>query len=139
MRRGNCAIQARAAAPSSRSAWANQAAASRCEALLAITHHHVDAGRAHEIDGRSRVGPVGDHVAGTDGARRRNPEPRGFVEQRTRRFEIAVGPAKYDRGAVAMQLVGFAHARRPPTRLNIWLRAEGEAAGRQLASALTRT
>jgi hypothetical protein len=87
------------------------------ETLLAIAHDDVNARRAHEADGRGRIGPVGHNVAGTDDPLRRNPEPRGFVEQRAGRLEIPVRPAEHDRGAVAVQLfLGLAHRRSRSTR-----------------------
>ena len=66
----------------------------------------------HEVDGRGRIGPVGDDVAGADDALGRHPEPRSLSEQPLGRLEVAVGPAEYDCGTVkAENRTGRRHAR----------------------------
>src|SRR5262249_27235135 len=77
------------------------------ETLLAITRHDVADRAAHQIYGRSRIGPIGHHVAGANDAIGRDAKPRRLGQQGLRRLEVAVRPPEQHQGVVESKQGGW--------------------------------
>ena len=66
--------------------------------LVAVAHHDVDAGAAHQIDRLRRRAAVGDKIACADDIARRDPPTPGLVEDGAGSLEVAIGSTKHQNG-----------------------------------------
>jgi hypothetical protein len=89
----------------SRSAGKTAAAISGigAERFLAISHHNVDAGVAHKVNGGCWIRGVGDNIAGANDTIRWNSKAIRLVEQSAGRLKVAVATAEQKQWSADVQ------------------------------------